>query len=1194
MSLLSNNTLAGSSGQGGGGYQIERSLRFNSGDSSNLSKTFASAGNRKTWTWSGWVKRSEISNRQYIFTSGITVASDSSYFRLFFQNDDVFYIGSYSANYIITDAVFRDPSAWYHIVIALDTSNATAADRCIMYVNGVRQSTSGGSAIPQNAEYGINSTESHNIGGDTFFNGYLADVHFIDGQALSASDFGEYDDNNVWQPKLFAGTYSGTFTYDAAISVSATRAGNAYGTAQAIYTDPAPAAIYGDYVSSGASIEIEWATAIAGVTSITFNGGPNGASATFQLFINDVAVTAASEGYGAKSYTISSTNITKFKIVGSDGYGLANLKFNGSTPTGTIGINGTAYGANSFHLDFSDNSSNAALGTDSSGNSNTWTVNNLSAGAAAVDYSGNGQMPGSWNAAPNDAAAGFDGSIAGPDVPYFAGSGAAFTWTPSTPISYSTNVEMYVGNVAGFRYDLNGGGWVTPSTQSWNTIATGSGTITTIKVDRSGSDTYGWHAIRVDGTTLVNSAAVITDALRDSPINGDSENDTGAGNEITGNYATLNPLHKGTNATLSNGNLDLVNTTAWGTTVSTIGVSSGKWYAEVTLTGTLTYPAFGVSTLGLAYTTSYLGQQANSFVWFAYGSAGLYTAGAYANQTGDWVIDSVAGDVIGLALDMDNGTLKYYRNGTLVGGGNAFTGITGTQFFATCGYSQTENWNFGQRAFHTAAPAGYKALCTTNLPDPTIADGSTAFDTALYGGNDTSYTISGLSFSPDLVWSKRRDAAARHALCDTVRGATKDLSSSRTDAERTTSDGLTQFNSDGYVIGADAGEYGWNAAATSSFVNWAWDAGSSNTTIAAGSLNSSLYDQSQTWSNYVTGTAYSGYPITNAFNGDTSTRSLESGSTGHTFTPPSAITVNSSLRVYLQYANSSATNALKVNGTDKSNLITTTGSNLGWLTIPGITSITSLFWGVSPAGAETCSISAIEVDGKLLVDSGVSLANVPSIASTVRANPSAGFSIVSYTGNGVGGATVSHQLNTAPKMIILKDRSSTNSWPVGHDSNGWSSVGFLESANAWGVLSYFNNTAPTSTNFSLSGSAVVNGNGSDYIAYCFAPVEQYSSFGSYAGSGATDQFIWTGFAPAFVLIKASNYTEKWYMYDSARQSYILRANDSDSETSDSGRQVSFVSNGFTLLGADTAMNDTGINYIYATFASHPFKTARAS
>jgi hypothetical protein len=272
-------------------------------------------------------------------------------------------------------------------------------------------------------------------------------------------------------------------------------------------------------------------------------------------------------------------------------------------------------------------------------------------------------------------------------------------------------------------------------------------------------------------------------------------------------------------------------------------VSSGKWYAEVTLTGTLVYPSFGVTPLDLAPTSSYFGQQANSFIWFAYSGGGLFTGGSYINQTGDWPVAHAAGDIFGLALDMDNGTLKYYKNGTLQGGGNAFTGITGTQFFATSGYSQTENWNFGQNSWAYSAPSGYKALCTANLPDPTIADGSTAFDTKLYTGTEATLTISGYNFAPDLVWRKGRQAVSgsisetpNNLLFDTVRGAGKRLISNDTSQEDTGSTTLTAFTSDGFTLGSSTD--GNDAPQT--YVAWAWDAGSSTVTNTDGDITSSV------------------------------------------------------------------------------------------------------------------------------------------------------------------------------------------------------------------------------------------------------------------------------------------------------------------------------------------------------------------
>ena len=214
MSIIGSNVLAGAAGGAGAAdYQIERSLRFNSGDSAYLSRTPASAGNRKTWTWSAWVKRSGLGTYQHLFSH---VASAASQYPLSFTDTDALtfyvYTGSFTAQKT-TAQVFRDTSAWYHIVATWDTTNATAADRMRLYVNGSRVTTFSASVDPsQNLDSQINNTVEHGIGTNTPFkngyaNFYLADVHFIDGQALAPTDFGQFDNNNVWQPKAFTGTY---------------------------------------------------------------------------------------------------------------------------------------------------------------------------------------------------------------------------------------------------------------------------------------------------------------------------------------------------------------------------------------------------------------------------------------------------------------------------------------------------------------------------------------------------------------------------------------------------------------------------------------------------------------------------------------------------------------------------------------------------------------------------------------------------------------------------------------------------------------------------------------------------------------------------------------------------------------------------------------------------------------------------
>jgi hypothetical protein len=201
----------------GGEYQISRSLRFNSADSAYLSRTPASASNRKTWTWSGWVKRSKINATSFIFTSRPSLGA--AFFLYFDQGtgDNALRIaenGGGSSD-LITTQLFRDVSAWYHIVVAWDTTQATASNRVKIYVNGVQVTSFATSTYPTlNADSEINNTSIHSIGSQqtyaagNYFDGYMTEVNFIDGQALTPTSFGEFNaTTGVWSPIAYAGSY---------------------------------------------------------------------------------------------------------------------------------------------------------------------------------------------------------------------------------------------------------------------------------------------------------------------------------------------------------------------------------------------------------------------------------------------------------------------------------------------------------------------------------------------------------------------------------------------------------------------------------------------------------------------------------------------------------------------------------------------------------------------------------------------------------------------------------------------------------------------------------------------------------------------------------------------------------------------------------------------------------------------------
>jgi len=547
------------------------------------------------------------------------------------------------------------------------------------------------------------------------------------------------------------------------------------------------------------------------------------------------------------------------------------------------------------------------------------------------------------------------------------------------------------------------------------------------------------------------TAGAGNDSLIDSPTSYGV--DTGAGGTVRGNYGTWNPL-KTYNATFTNGNLDasVAATSGSGADVGLgcFGMSSGKWYWEVTC-NSITAAMIGISDASASASSSSV-LTANGWAYYSGGQK-------YNNNSGPGYAASFTnGDIIGVALDMDAGTLAFYKNGASQGVAYS-TGLTGKTMIAMVGtgsgsVTQTYSANFGQRAFAYTAPSDFKALCTQNLPTPTIgANGNQAgnyFGVNLWTGNLTARSFTNSGFQPGLVWWKCRDFGYGHVLTDQVRGVTKQLGSSTTDVEQTYSGYVTSFDSSGFSIAA--GDNGSNGNGIN-YVGWQW----------------------------------------------------------------------------------------KANGTGSSN-------------------------------------------------------TVGSITSTVSANTTSLFSVVTYTGTGVAG-TIGHGLNVAPSMIIVKSRSLAGAWPVYFSTLGNGSNLVLNTTAATATSStIWNSTSPTSSVFSVGINTDSNTVTVTYVAYCFAEVAGYSKFGSYTGNGSTDgPFVFTGMRPAYVMIKRTDSTSDWYIWDTKRDTYnvvtnTLLADTAGAETS--ATSIDDLSNGFKCRSA-TVVNASSGTYIYMAFAESPFKYSLA-
>jgi hypothetical protein len=284
------------------------------------------------------------------------------------------------------------------------------------------------------------------------------------------------------------------------------------------------------------------------------------------------------------------------------------------------------------------------------------------------------------------------------------------------------------------------------------------------------------------------------------------------------------------------------------------------------------------------------------------------------------------------------------------------------------------------------------------------------------------------------------------------------------------------------------------------------------------------------------------------------------------------------------------------------------GSNPRSLVNKGTTANDYVAWcwkaGGAPDTDNSAGVGATPTAGSVKIDGanlGSALAGTLA-AKRLSANTEAGFSIVTFEAPSTGGKTIAHGLSSPPEMLIFKSRSNATGWIIQHagiaDDAFTDFISFTTSA-ASDNATVSNDTAPTSSVFTI-GSGFTSGNyGTNQVAYCFHSVDGFSKFGSYVGNGSADgTFVHTGFRPAWILIKNSDFSEIWPMYDNKRDTFNLvqnplYANLSSTESAASSRGIDFLSNGFKIRGTDTSVNRSGDTHIYMAFADQPAKYANA-
>jgi hypothetical protein len=311
-------------------------------------------------------------------------------------------------------------------------------------------------------------------------------------------------------------------------------------------------------------------------------------------------------------------------------------------------------------------------------------------------------------------------------------------------------------------------------------------------------------------------------------------------NATTANYCVLNQLNRFSSTSISNANLTFTSSAAaWQSAASTMAVSSGKWYWEITCgTTSANGTVIGISNPRTNFNNinTYIGEAVDSYSYYSATGQKINNAAGAAYGAA-----FTTNDIIGVALDLDVGTLVFYKNN--VSQGTAYSGLTGS-FCPSVGIFDSGRFidaNFGQRPFTYTPPTGFNRLNTFNLPTPTIgASASTLanknFDATTYTGNNgtQSVTNSG-SMQPDLVWVKNRSATAFHYLTDSVRGANLQLYSNSTVAETSNSTAITGFTSTGFTLGNNTDVNG-----VDNYVGWQWRANGAAVTNTAGTQTSQV------------------------------------------------------------------------------------------------------------------------------------------------------------------------------------------------------------------------------------------------------------------------------------------------------------------------------------------------------------------
>jgi len=1161
-------------------HLLDQSLKFNEADTSYLTRTITSAGDRKKSTFSCWFKLSGLGGSndvsQTFYNQG---ANNGSYHYFIGFYNNAIYINDYdygssgspgSDIILQTNRLFRDTSAWYHLVVRVDTTQSTAADRVRVYINGTQETSFATATYPsQNADlYIMNHTQSTN--GSTsltsvyigryingYNDGYMAEVNYCDGQTLGPDSFGETK-NGIWIPKNTSGLTFGTNGFHLTFKDDVVSEG--FNTVT--YTANA-----GTQSISGLGFEQDGLVWIKDRNNTADHG----------LFD---AVRGAGKSLKSNTTAAEQTQSDSLTSFDSDGFSLGD-----NTEAGP-------------DVNYNNGDLHVAWCWEAGG---TPTADN-SAGAGATPTAGSVKIDGS------NLGSALAGSIAATRISANTARGFSIvTWTGD---GGQTTVGHGLGATPKIVIQKKRGG-----TSDWwfyTTAVDGSYDYLKLNATDAKSDyaqtaptsttfvSHGWGS----DTMVAYCFAEISGYSKIDSYSGSGSSGkavTGLGFEPawlmvkrtdgTSNWAIydntrspVDPRRKNVWANLSDQEYDNssydIDFDADGFTLRTSDSqrnASGGTYIYMAFADTREAAFFkDVSSNGNHFTPVNLD----------------YRDSVPDVPTNNFAVLNALGLASGFSLSEGNLQIATTTSGNRSSFGN-FIPASGKWYFEANVrvISAIASWaNFG------VAPEA-----SSPSTNPQSSSGGISFQDSgrlFVNGSSTDDWIADwavgsilqCAFDADTgkVWLGRNntyggsgDPASGSNEAGTISGKIKPLFGQSSGDNRST----TLI----YNFGQDSSFAGNHATANSN----ADGNGHGSFAYAPPSGFLALCSQNLPDVDIIDGTEhFDTITYSGSASNQTITTNFQADFLWFKERTTAGIDHNLFDSVRL-HSSSSAKFGRKL----ESN--TTDAETDSTVVVSQSTNDITLLGGISTTND---AFSRTYVMWHWLAGTAfsndASATGVGTIDSEGQVNTTAGFSILTYTGNYTAGATVAHGLGATPKWILIKKRGGADDWFVYHDALGATKGANLNTTAAAFTGTVYNNTAPTSSVFSLGQSNGVNENSQTFVAYCWAEVEGYSKFGSYVGNGNSDgPFIHTGFRPAWIMIKnITDAGEHWEIWDSTRDpdnvvTQRLRASSSGADASSTF--MDFVSNGVKHRNTSGGYNASGKTFIYLAFAEQPFKFSNA-